>query len=534
MEPKFNLIDEPWIPVVNDRNKLEKLGLRDVLLRSHKLREIYDQSPIVTSSLYRLLLALLHCAYGPTNIEEWKEYYSNGKWDEKQLNDYLTKWNDHFWLFHDKHPFYQTISPKPEVKTVNIGYLRYESQKSNRVDKISLFDHATDEYVYKIPLDMSARLLVTYQTYDLGGLGNLEWETGEKIEANFSFKDSPLSRLVLFLLQGVTLFETLMLNLLVLNKDYPIPGTLSEDDKPSWEIDKWEPQRDRTPRGYIDLLTWQSRRILLVLDETGDFVIGFHRSQGDGFHTENIDEPLTTIKEVVRNRQRHLFHIRFNAERALWRDIHSILKIRVEGGMGERAPKQVNNLSKIIPFNELKKERILRFNAYGLCTDKAKVHFWRCETLPIPVAYLKNQELVDSLKQCLYMAEGVSDKLKSATKMFLSIISNERESKIIFEHFNPLPFFWSALEPKFYETMYRIAELETPDTETIEREWALNVYYTALDALNTTVNSFDFSATTLKATVESEGLLKGILLGKTSPFGDFVSYIKEVIYEGKK
>ena len=36
------------------------------------------------------------------------------------------------------------------------------------------------------------------------------------------------------------------------------------DDVPAWELDQENVAIDRQPKGYLDLLTWQSRRIKLI------------------------------------------------------------------------------------------------------------------------------------------------------------------------------------------------------------------------------------------------------------------------------
>ena len=58
--PEFNLVDQPWIPCLQrDSGKPQELSLRDTLTRAHEIRELPDDSPLVTVSLHRLLLAIL-------------------------------------------------------------------------------------------------------------------------------------------------------------------------------------------------------------------------------------------------------------------------------------------------------------------------------------------------------------------------------------------------------------------------------------------------------------------------------------------
>ena len=59
------------------------------------------------------------------------------------------------------------------------------------------------------------------------------------------------------------MFETLMLNMI----RYPTDDDVmphNPDDCPAWEVDDpFTPDRS-IPRGYLDYLTWQNRRILLM------------------------------------------------------------------------------------------------------------------------------------------------------------------------------------------------------------------------------------------------------------------------------
>ena len=57
--------------------------------------------------------------------------------------------------------------------------------------------------------------------------------------------------------QGRTLFETLMLNMLVYNSETPCP---SNDDCPGCRERNDSPvSRASFPAGYLDYLTWQTR-----------------------------------------------------------------------------------------------------------------------------------------------------------------------------------------------------------------------------------------------------------------------------------
>ena len=96
MPVSFNLVDKPWLPVVWLDGTAGEVGLRDALVRAHEIRELVDGSPLVTVSLHRLLLAILHRNFGPTSFEAWKALWRQGRWDAEKLDSYFTQWRHRF------------------------------------------------------------------------------------------------------------------------------------------------------------------------------------------------------------------------------------------------------------------------------------------------------------------------------------------------------------------------------------------------------------------------------------------------------
>ena len=77
---RFNLIDEPWIPVRFPNGTRTKLGIRDTLLRAKEIAVIEDASPLVVAALHRFLLAVLYRALeGPTDIDQAKGWFKSGR-----------------------------------------------------------------------------------------------------------------------------------------------------------------------------------------------------------------------------------------------------------------------------------------------------------------------------------------------------------------------------------------------------------------------------------------------------------------------
>ncbi|HEX2999566.1 MAG TPA: type I-E CRISPR-associated protein Cse1/CasA, partial [Armatimonadota bacterium] len=118
MKASFNLTREPWIPCVPLKgNTVEELGIADVLCNAHQLREIHHDSPLVTVSLYRLLLAVLYRACGPSSFTDNEHLWRDGKFPADVIDRYLhSRWKDRFDLFNEAYPFFQTADLEMKKK----------------------------------------------------------------------------------------------------------------------------------------------------------------------------------------------------------------------------------------------------------------------------------------------------------------------------------------------------------------------------------------------------------------------------------
>ena len=110
-----------------------------------------------------------------------------------------------------------------------------------------------------------------------------------------------------------------------------------------------------------------------------------------------------------RDRKEAFAPVRFNEYRDLWRDSAALFQISVQHHAGLRS---CPDLRPRPGRAELRAgspgSARYRLSVLGLCTDKAKVNFWRHESLPLPLAYLDRAELADVLKRVTALAEAVA------------------------------------------------------------------------------------------------------------------------------
>jgi len=493
MDPTFDLLQSPWVPCIRDDGTPIELGLRDTLIQAHELRELHGESPLVTAALYRLLLVVLHRIFGPANTNEWAALWKAGHWDAARLDAYLARWRLRFDLFAPERPFYQ--SPDERVKLKSVVSLIHDVASGNNP---TLFDHHTEAGGITLTAGQAARMLVAAQAFGLGGLSGLPQK----------FTDAPCARGVIFLVQGETLFETLALNFVGYTDDAPLPRW--PDDRPAWEMDDpFAPDRS-VPRGYLDYLTWQNRRILLLPEATTEGVVVRRVTIAPALRLESgILDPM---KHYRRHEKRGPLPLSFTEGRGLWRDSAVLFRLHDEG---YQPPRAFQWLAELVDADHLSKSQTRRCLALGMSKRQAKVNFYRSEWMPLPLAYLDDEELVEALETALGMAKRTARQLWGATRTLATFIlspeaDTESARRPVREDLDSLTHqwaverrYWSRLEIPFRETMEALPE----ETEGALERWRETRLRTAWRAFDQVTDKLGHDPRTLKAVVRARDQL---------------------------
>lgn len=121
-EPKFNLIDEPWIKVMAKDGKEKEVGLFDLFADADEMTAITGETALQATAILRLLVAInvtILYRYGgkagkeslPSTgeqaIQRFKEVWDDGMFLEPMIKAYFEKWHERFWLIGGDRPFYQ-------------------------------------------------------------------------------------------------------------------------------------------------------------------------------------------------------------------------------------------------------------------------------------------------------------------------------------------------------------------------------------------------------------------------------------------
>jgi CRISPR system Cascade subunit CasA len=490
MARSFNLVDQPFIPCILPDGGREESSLRDVLMEAHTIREIRDGSPLVTISLHRLLLAVLHRIFGPENLDAWAAIWSAGRFAPSALEAYLRGHHARFDLCDEKNPFYQ-VAGLAECEEVSVTRLAFV-QGNNA----TLFDHRTEADPAALVPAETARLLIAYQTFAVGG----------GVSKPFNLYHAPAlgqgGYLVLAL--GENVFQTLCLNLLCYGPRQPIPRT--SYDQPAWERDKArEPDKNGTPPdGWLDYLTWQSRRIHLIPDGVED--LRFSRMQMlQGLKIAPGSGPTEPMAAYVQDKTGQWRARPFEEGRGLWRDSTALFQ-EITGT--QKPPEAVRQLTKLRNRGLFPQQSIFRLTACGIRTDQAKISFWRHETMPLPLAILGDEKVLDSLHDAIAAAEAAVTAVSSAVwtlargqRGFGKDRLNENQRKELraaVDALAPDIRYWARMEEPFRQFLLELPGDQKHQSDRLSK-WKQDACNIARDVFSQIVNGLDASPRTLRA-----------------------------------
>ena len=328
-ETEFNLLDEPWIRVMDISCKVHEVSLKNALINANKFKALSGELPTQDVAVMRLMLAVLHTVFSRVDengneapldeededeaLERWKALWDKGDFPEKAITEYFDKWHERFWLFHPERPFGQIADLKIGTD-YDAPKLNGEISESSTKKRFFLLYSGTEKMTLTYP--QAARWLLYVNAYD----DTSSKPTKEGKEKAGGKLPSPgigwLGKLGLIYLTGNNLFETLMLNLVMINDDL-----VQYEQNPIWERDTVS-SAERTeipmPTDLAGLYSLQSRRI--YLSREGDKVTSYKLLGGDFFEKENaFFEPMTVWSSPKKdtdafNPKRH------DSSKQMWRE----------------------------------------------------------------------------------------------------------------------------------------------------------------------------------------------------------------------
>ena len=314
----FNLTTEPWLKVISLADNQEKtVSLIELFENAQSYRELSGEMRSQDLAILRFLLAILTTVYSRFDpkgepypwlkldkdslkdiekvdeddqlirrqiskdlLNTWKQLYGqNGEGHfTKIVTTYLRRYKQRFDLFGES-PFYQVGERDynrlvPTNKQISgsegpgkVAIKQMNRQISESGNKPSLFSPKTPEFKNQLKLDELTRWLISYENYS-----GVTDKTKINMSAKYSVSSGWLYKLNPVYATGDNLFQTLMLNLILINQNRTNrPYT---PQKPVWEysVAQYISKREKMlqPDNLAELYTVWSRMLHINWSKNGD------------------------------------------------------------------------------------------------------------------------------------------------------------------------------------------------------------------------------------------------------------------------
>lgn len=322
----FNLIDEPWLPVLDLDGNERDISLREALCSAHLFRDVAAELPTMRFAILRIMFAVMYRVLDrvPTEDPEadWAELWREPELPATEFDAYFEKWHDRFDLFDATQPFMQT----PDLRTAKDQWRPVSLIVADADPNGALFTMRSE--LDSLSFAEAARWLLHTHAYDYSGIktgavGDSRVNSGRGKPMGIGFS----GWLGGVALRGDTLRETLLLNL-IRNRT-----TEMRLDAPIWEhapLSPGERSVDEIGKiGPLALLTWPQRRVRLraeqgrvngVLVTNGDPVDYTMQSSTELYTGWRFSEPQSQKAKTARYMPQQL-----HTGRALWQGLSTLL-----------------------------------------------------------------------------------------------------------------------------------------------------------------------------------------------------------------
>lgn len=492
----FNVLTEPWIPVICLDGSREEIGIRVCLERAHELREIRESAPIVEFGLYRLLVAfvldvLILADRRPEYPLDLKSLIKEGRFDLHMVENYIAQCGDVFDLFHPERPFLQTKMDKAKPKPLACIFPVTPSGTN-----VNHWHHQSEDRL-KVPAQEAARLLTTIAPFMTAGGAGL----------SPSINGAPA---IYALPIGINIFETIVLNIPLRNSQESGDGVIAWRSKRS-------PGQERSQATTVESLTWRPRQIHLLPEIGNDncvYVREMNFEKGDSTRVNWIDASL-----AYRYDKDNVRPIRMRENRTLWRDSGPLLLLN-EGEHGRNEKKVSFRRPDVVEqaFGITDSGDPLVIQVYGMRTDmKMKVFEWAKSAWSVPSKLGRSTRLGSLVQRELNRAEQVAYGLRTCIKALYPRegAGNKKALGTIADRSERA--YWQQLENSFHPLMSAFAALnpDAPDDPdiiaTTASDWCKSIRSFALEQFEFAAEDMDTNGDALERQVHARTRLNNTL-----------------------
>ncbi len=474
-KPSFNLWTEPWVTVERDDGSPDTISLKDTLLQAHRLRALYDPSPLVVVGVHRLLTAILQDAFDPQYEDDLADIWHDRQFSKETILQFGTQYAHRFDLFSETEPFMQSAD-LPLQPDKNPNYAARLFHEIPNTDDLVHFYHGLEENRTFCKTCMAKGLVTLSAFAKADGRGYTTPPSGM----------GP----VYVIPNGELLFENLVLSLIV--PDNQPQARNREQDLPWWKrSSEIEAGKSVFSLGYLYSLTFPIRRVRLYPEylpehvcvccsrpiEWGVRAISWAAGERYAKDAANWLDPFAAYAVRMNNKtnKEEVAVVRFTKGKALWRDYATLF---LRSPSGQHIQPGILRQLHILSESEQYDLDLGRFDAdtYPVrCVSfrpepgkAGKIAEWLDTSFQLPIellddydAEIKVSEAIDFANKC---ERTIAREFDKAYKGNAKKSDRNKKAKA-----NMLKHYWRDLAAPFMTYIYTLANLEGRDE--VQNQW---------------------------------------------------------------